>query len=370
MKFLLIVLAFIGIAGMCLYKFKYEQMKIIVEGAGLEAVDRYIHSYNLLPLDLSNGKSGAFESPAVSWVNISNYYVFSAFPCHRDSMEAHSTTQEFCGIGFGPDSRPALECSVWFDLGQDVISVPGTFSFTVSRTDTSSYVVYEFRCSVKDLRPIHRHPYVFILKTTDKLKNKVIVPIVKQSVSSASNRFALCVYPDNVGNEWKSIIEFFVYHDIAGFTDIIAYDSGVNFGFLDKMKYLLRSGKGKLKSLSILRWDFPSNDPISTTLVQRDCLFRTSGNSNFTALVNWNQFIVPHDQREISSSLTSMTDMKPTSAFFSSKRCCTDTIDDRRSEKNWPVILKKTLCIPNKVYYSNLLFDINLTYLSLMASLQ
>ncbi|KAF6216906.1 hypothetical protein GE061_001256 [Apolygus lucorum] len=345
-KLLLFFVAFVGLTGMFLYKLKYEQMKSIVDGAGLEAVDRYLHANYLLPTHSANYVESSFGFPPVSWKSISQHFVFSAFLCQPSDAQP-SETREFCALGFGPDVEPVFGCSVWFDLGKEILSVPGTFSFSSDATESTSSLMYEFRCSVTNLKSFHRHPYMFVLKTTDS-EDKILIPVYKPGKPSSTTSSVLCVYPDFVGYEWKWMIEFFTYHNIIGFTDIIAYDSGINFGFLEKMKKVIKLSKGTLKSLSVIRWDFPSNDPASSVLVEKDCIQRSFGASNLTVILNWNQYFVPSKDKNINALVTSLGDIMPFKTRMPTKRCCTDAIDDRRSGKNWPLILKKTLCIPNK----------------------
>ncbi|BES89212.1 DNA polymerase [Nesidiocoris tenuis] len=339
-KLLILFLVSMVVFFMLMYKFKYDQMKLIVEGAGLDAVDRYLHKAHIVSsFPQLRSVQGAFEGPMNTYVNLTDFWLFSAFACGDDMSE-------FCAVGFGPDRAPDFDCSVWFDLGRDLVSVAGSFSFTKTEIDSSS-AAYEFKCSLDDLKPIHRKPYILDVKTTDRSR-KIFIPVYRTQRVNGKNRYALCLYPDRAGNEWKSLMEFLSYHEIIGFTDIIAYDNGINHGFFDKLKTLVVPSNGTLQSLSVIRWTMPvDNLSLEKHLIDVDCTRRTAKSTELTVALRWNQYLSLRDGGKVDSLLKSISSAEPFAARLPAQRCCTDTMDDRRSEKNFPIVLRKTLCIPD-----------------------
>ncbi|XP_054278288.1 uncharacterized protein LOC128996826 [Macrosteles quadrilineatus] len=358
-QLLLFVITIISLSTLLVYRREYLKLRYVLEvlnyfgspqGGGEDCLllnDTYMQKERNKYL---------FSQPKPSWTKVQQHFVYSSF------WENEGEKLHVRALAVGPPSAFInFECHIWFDQGDYLSSVMGKFGYSLINVpkfyneskEQHPVNIYELFCEpVETLSKGLPYGWVLIYKR-DTTQTKTFLPIFKTEISDQSRlgKVAACVRADISGASKSTIVEFISYHQAVGVTDFITYDNGLQYKILSVLQ-TLSGTKGFSESLSILNWNFPFSDlDVEATVLEMDCIARTSGQVETVVVLNWDEYIVPKLHHSIKEMLQEATPSKkiPVQFEFESFICCTDLKDDRRAEKNWPVALRKTQLMSIKV---------------------
>lgn len=298
-----------------------------------------------------------FSKPSPTWTKVGQHFVYSAF-WENEGDKSHARA-----LAVGPPSAfTNFECHIWFDQGDTLYSEMGKFGYSVkyAHQENSStnkikkgLNVYQLYCEpVLTAVAVGLPQALILIYREDNDRVKVIVPIFKSHEDSNHHlkNMAVCVKADVAGVSKSSMVEFITYYQAVGVSDFLVYDNGLHNSFLLAVE-ALTDYKGFAHTISILNWNFPYNNnnfEIESLAMEMDCLARTSGKVGIMAVLNWDEYIVPRHHRFIPSMLNdfSTTSRVPVEFELQSIICCTDLKDDKRADRSWPLVLRKTQCMP------------------------
>lgn len=358
-QLLLLIITVVSLTTLLMYRREYLKLRYVLEvlnyfgnpqGGGEDCLvlnDTFI---------ANERRKTYFSLPKPSWIKVSQHFVYSSF------WEVEGDRLHVRALAIGPPSAfTNFECHVWFDHGDNLSSVMGKFGYSLrsipkyfnESKEQQSINIYELFCEpVETIAQGLPYGLVLIYKR-GATQTKTLIPIFKSDIPDRKNidKVVVCVRADVTGTSKSSVVEFISYHQGVGVTDFIVYDNGLQYKILSKLE-TLAGMKGFSKSISTLHWNFPYSDlDAESTILEMDCLARTSGRVETVAVLNWDEYVVPKSQYSINKMMSEATPSKKIPVQFELKSfiCCTDLKDDRRAEKSWPVALRKTQMMPIKV---------------------
>uniref|UniRef100_A0A1B6CFK3 Glycosyltransferase family 92 protein n=1 Tax=Clastoptera arizonana TaxID=38151 RepID=A0A1B6CFK3_9HEMI len=350
-QLLLIIVSIVSLFTVLVYRREYLKLRYILEvinffgspQAGLG--DCIVLNETLID---SKKEKHLFSDPSTSWIKIDQHYVYSAF------WETEGDKAHIRAIAVGPSSAfTDFDCHIWYDQGDTLSSVNGKFGYSVTYTPKNKthhkIKIYQLYCEPVIVATTGS-PYgmVFIYKK-DNQRLKTFIPVYsKRSLEEYDLKMsAICVKPDVSGISKSSIIEFLSYHKAIGVSEFIVYDNGLQYAIIMTLQSL--GGVKGVSRISKLQWNFPYNDiELENTVLEVDCIARTSGKVGTVAVLDWDQYIVPRHHHSLNEMLAEHAfSSKIYSQFeLQSTICCTDLKDDKRAEKSWATALRKTQCMP------------------------
>lgn len=346
------LLFFISFIGLLIYRTEYLRLRYTFEVGGL--LDPPELPNNCLVLNKSVlsrfDEFNLFSRPRQLWNVINEYFVYSSFMRTTED----SRTAVALAIGDSKNHCFKYKCHIWFNQRGNKFSLDGTFSCESFNVDNSGKLLLEFYCKIKE-SDVKGSPYM--LNIIDEADQRHLVPLVKKSGKvAATKKSTLCVYPDAEGLEQLQVIEFLSYHLLIGFTDIIVYDNFVHHEIFSNLELVFQNSN-LLRSFSVLQWNFPVNDvALSHEVIKRDCVYRTNSHVKLIAFLNFNEYLIPVRSKYILDASSKFSEDKTSMFHLNIRKCCTDSKDDKKSDKSWPLIFKKTNCVPqaqNSVLFVN-----------------
>lgn len=351
-QLLLFIITLVSLSTLLMYRREYLKLRYVLEvlnyfgspqGGGEECLvlnDTFVNKET---------QKNLFALPKPSWVKVNQHYVFSSF------WEIENDKFHVRALSVGPPSAfTNFECHIWFDQGDNLHSVMGKFGYSLRNipkyyNETKEALptnIYELFCEPVE-SVVQGTPYGLVLiHKMDKNQIKTFIPVFKTEITDVKKlgKAVVCVRADRSGVLKSTIVDFISYHLAVGVTDFVIYDTGLQYKILSVLESL--SGvKGFGESLSVLRWNFPFNDlDTETTLLEMDCIARTSGRVETVAVLDWDEYIVPKKHYSVKEMFKEVSPSKkiPVQFELESFICCTDLKDDKRAEKPWPVALRKT----------------------------
>lgn len=351
-QLLLFIITLVSLSTLLVYRREYLKLRYVLEvlnyfgspqGGGEECLvlnDTFVNKERQRHL---------FSLPKPSWVKVNQHFVFSSF------WEIENDKFHVRALAVGPPSAfTNFECHIWFDQGDNLHSVMGKFGYSLRNipkyyNDSKELMttnIYELFCEPVE-SVVQGTPYGLVLiRKMDKTQIKTFIPVFKTEITDVKKlgKVVACVRADHSGVLKSTIVDFISYHLAVGVTDFVIYDTGLQHKILSVLESL--SGvKGFGESLSVLRWNFPFNDlDTETTLLEMDCIARTSGRVETVAVLDWDEYIVPKKHYSVKEMFREVSPSKkiPVQFELESFICCTDLKDDKRAEKPWPIALKKT----------------------------
>lgn len=339
-KVLFFIILVVSTIGMIIYRSEYLKLRYTFELGGL--FNPPALPWNCLFVNESVSRSfddtNLFSRPQNTWIKVNNFHLYSAFIKVVDG----TTIGVALAIGDKKYDCPDYECHLWYTQSGSPVSYNGDFTCNVDSVENSTGFVYEFFCKIR-VSDVAGQPNMYVIK--DQYR-KYFVPIHHRPKKEISNNAGLCVYPDMNAIERASIVEFLSFYQLIGFSDILIYDSGLQHRVLYLLEQALQS-VNFLRSFGVLPWNFPFDDTVlAEEIIRRDCFYRISGHVELLANLGWNEYIFPVESHSTLSSLRKYQTGKKVLLKASSQICCIDRKDDQKSsDKSWPLIFRKTLCL-------------------------
>lgn len=361
-QLLLILISIASLSTLLMYRREYLKLRYVLEVLSYFGTPQGGNSdclvFNETTVDNRKYRH-MFTKPPPSWTKVGQHFVYSAF------WENEGDKSHVRAVAIGPPSAfTNFECHVWFDQGDSFYSEMGKFGYSVKYANQDAnnankmkkhLNIYQLYCEPVVTSNVLGIPQALILiYREDNEKVKVIVPIHKnhETTDHHLKNMAVCVKADVAGVSKSGIIEFITYHYAVGVSDFIVYDNGLHNAFLLALQTLTEY-KGIAHTISILNWNFPysnnnNNFEVESLVMEMDCLARTSGKVGITAVLDWDEYVVTRHHRFVPSMLSDFSTSSRVPVEFELKMniCCTDLKDDKRADKLWPLVLRKTQCMP------------------------
>ncbi|KAG8333173.1 hypothetical protein J6590_005928 [Homalodisca vitripennis] len=358
-QLLLFIITVVSLSTLLMYRREYLKLRYVLEvlnyfgspqGGGEDCLvlnDTYMEKERNKHL---------FSQPQSSWIRVSQHFVFSAF------WETEGDRLHVRALAVGPPSAfTNYECHIWYDEGDYLSSVMGKFGYSLRNIpkfynetkERQTINIYELFCEPVETQSKGAPYGLVLIHKTDTTRIKTFIAIFKAEISAQNRRgkVAVCVRADVSGASKSSIVEFISYHQAVGVTDFIVYENGLQYRILSVLESLTGL-KGFSESIETLHWNFPYSDlDAETTVLEMDCIARTSGRVETVAVLEWDEYLVPKLHHSITEMLQEASPSKriPVQFELESFICCTDLKDDKRAEKSWPVAMRKTQLMIIKV---------------------
>ncbi|KAJ8872662.1 hypothetical protein PR048_026273 [Dryococelus australis] len=285
-------------------------------------------------------------NPLPVWQRLTDtHYVYSAFWEDEQVKSVGLTTTN--------NADPKFQCQLWFDHVNQ--PVPGKFGFSVSssrekkndKLQHSKVLASYFYCKPKNNVGV---PYGVEFYKTDELvpfKTFIAVHYTGKKITVA-NSTVICVLPDvSLPQQTSAVVEFLNYHRLIGVSNFMAYDAGI----MNRISSVLSSSKTVANygiNMAFLPWNFPFPHweavDATSTVIEMDCMLRTSGMHRNVAVLAWNEYIVPRYHHHLGAMLDDFDSGRKTTARFEIPAImfCSNLPDDEKSRKGAPLVLRKT----------------------------
>lgn len=273
LQLLLVVVSLLSLVALLFYRHEYHRLRYV-----LQVLNFFGKPYPTSDSDcLSNltlfGNLKALDDPFPSWQRLDpHFFVYSS---HWDLSMGHVSA-----LVVGDQAKPDFSCSLRFP-GQ---TLEGQFSANVLFDSKDTQIAYYFVCK-PEIRMHETPTHVFFGDYSLSLYNHMDAP---------TNGSAMCVLPGSSSLTESSVIEFLAFHNLIGFNKFIVYDLNLPpplSALLRRPAMTERFGM----QMAVLPWNYPffPNPLLMKILMEADCLLRAKSHTRHTALLHWDEYIVP-----------------------------------------------------------------------------
>nr|XP_023022330.1 uncharacterized protein LOC111510635 [Leptinotarsa decemlineata] len=271
---------------------KYHQLVLLIVSAiSLSLFLVYRHEYNRLhyvlevfnffgqPCNFSELQKADFVveqhdwGPQPIWQEVDNSYVYSAFLTGTKDVKA---------IAISNDAKSVpRNCFLWFEDKKK--PTPGKFKFSKMATDAA----YNFFCSGSN--PESTPFAVSFGNRPGRESDLKKILLTDTSTSELRKNVTVCVSPSTFTK--KKFIEFISFHKVIGVDSFIFYESDIPH----RLSKLIKNLSQRLEvQVAFLPWNYPKRDASSArTIVESDCLLRTSRQSKYVITLEMNEYLLP-----------------------------------------------------------------------------
>ncbi|CAH1107609.1 unnamed protein product [Psylliodes chrysocephalus] len=274
-QLILLIFSIISLVLFLIYRHEYNRLHYVLE----------VFNFFGQPCNFSDLQTTDFIlrqqdwGPQPMWQETDNGYVYSAFLTGKMKIKAIALPRD--------SNKLPKNCYIWLEDKKKPIS--GKFSYSkIVDGGGSSLVPHFYYCSAEI---IDNTP--FAVSFTSVVKKEVnMKKILLTDVTGSRNlniNTTICVLPSNFSK--KKFVEFFSFHRLLGVDSFIFYNKDIPY----RLSKLMINLSNRLDvQLAFLPWNFPKIDIfITRVIIENDCLLRTHSRSNFVAILEYNEYIVP-----------------------------------------------------------------------------
>ncbi|KAF5275250.1 hypothetical protein FQA39_LY06910 [Lamprigera yunnana] len=272
-QLLLFITTVVSLSLLLVYRHQYNRLHYV-----LEVFNFFGHSCNISNLEYTDQVGGLQDwGVEPTWLENDDIYIYSAFWVKNEAQAIV--------LRAGP-TQLAMNCYLWFEDQEKPLI--GKFNYAHMADDVSNGLFIQlYHCKLLK----ERAPYAVSFSKKNRFANlkKVLLTFKKPEVKINTT---ICVAPTKFNKGF--LVEFLSYHKLVGVNDFIIYESNIPY----RLSKIISNFSGRLGfTVRFLPWNFPKNgNSLTRSIIERDCISRTSSYSQSSITLEINEFIVPSGQ--------------------------------------------------------------------------
>lgn len=273
-RLVLLIISVISISLFLVYRHEYNRLHYV-----LEVFNFFGQPCNFSDLQNSDRVLNHHDwGPTPYWQEVDNSFIYSAFI--TDKIEVKT-------IALQTDNKSTPKnCYFWFEEKKKPII--GKLKYTkISNDENAALTTYFYICSLPNVENVpYAVSFSFKIKKDNEMKKILLTNTMGHDTIYNTT---ICVSPSVYSK--KRLFEFLSFHKLIGIESFIFYDRDIPH----RIAKLITNLANRLAIQSVfLPWNYPKTDgPLTRTIIENDCLLRTTGHTNYSVTLEINEYIVP-----------------------------------------------------------------------------
>lgn len=308
-QLLLLIVSVISLSLFLIYRHEYNRLHYV-----LEVFNFFGQPCNMTDLEISDKILNHYDwGSQPVWQETENGYIYSAFLTGKIEVKAIALSDQ------SPKNKGPRNCYLWFEDKKK--AVIGKFKYSkLVNDDNSQFSAYLYICSLPN---VEQEPFAVSFSFKQRKDNEMRKILVTNTLEdNAILNNTVCVSPSALFSK-KRFLEFISFHKLIGLDTFIFYGKDIPHR-LSKIVSNLSHRLGI--SISFFQFNYPKeNGPIVRSIVETDCLLRTSGKSKYALTLELNEYLVPMLEINFSDLMHNMGNFIRFSVPV--QKFCIDSID-------------------------------------------
>lgn len=293
-QLLLLIIAFASLSLFLIYRNEYNRLHYI-----LEVLNFFGQPCNFSALETDENIINHHDwGPTPLWQENENLSIYSAFWTNKNEVAAIVAQRS--------NQSLARNCYLWYEDRKKPIL--GKLRFSKLTQDEANILnVYFYYCA---MRNIEETPYAVSFSVRNRRVSHTKRILLTNNMNHKPNiNMTICVAPTSF-NKTK-FIEFISFHKLIGIDSYIVYGGTIPHRF---SKLLENLSHRLYLHITFFPWNFPSTEnSLARAIITEDCILRNRNESNFTAVLDIDEYIVPSKYASFNDIIDSIA---PTSHKF------------------------------------------------------